>query len=342
MKLLFKSANATNPTEVGHTNFKNHYPSVSSNANWNELKTYIRQATNLYIIPYIGQEWYDKLVDDFHADGIEASALSIVEKLQDAIAYYTIYKAMPFMPFIVSSVGVQKAQSSQGATAISAGEAKNIRWNAHLDADRMLDIVLQLLTAANGAYFDLWRTHADKLFKKSAFFLTADMLNTYLNIQQSRRAFQALVPHLHSAEESVMKILGRPFFVHLANEPLNELAGFAFDMACRYIAQQALYEAIPYLTLVIESDGFMVVSRGDGTEERNSLKHQQHENAILRLREAAKEKSAEYRAELISFLWEKKADFPLWQTSDLYKSMSADTTPRTGIIVCGNGGMFLN
>jgi hypothetical protein len=342
MKLLFKSANATNTTEVGHTNFKNHYPSVSSNANWNELKTYIRQATDLYVIPYIGQEWYDKLADDFHADSVDVSALSIVEKLQDAIAYYTIYKAMPFMPFVVSAVGVQKAQSSQGAAAISAGEAKNIRWNAHLDADRMLDDVLKLLTAAPGTYFDLWHTYANKLFKTSAFFKTAAELNTYLNIQQSRRAFQVLVPHLHSAEEQVIKIIGRPFFAHLTTMPQTELEGFADGMICRYIAQQALYEAIPYLTLVIESDGFMVVSRGDGTEERNSLKHQQHENAILRLREAAREKAAEYKSELIAFLWEKKADFPLWQASDLYKSMAADTTPRTGIIVCGNGGVFLN
>ncbi len=341
MQLIFKGSTATTPTEIGQTNFKSHYPSVAGNTSWNDLRSYIRQATDLYIIPYIGQVWYDKLAADFHTDSVDASALSILEKLQDTIAYYTIYKAMPFMPYIVSAIGVQKAQSSQGATAISTGEAKNIRWNAHLDADRMLDDVLKLLTVAPGAYFDLWRTHADKLFKTSAFFKTADELNNFLNIQNSRRAFQALVQHLKSAEKESVKILGAPFFTHLSKDQLNFSEEWVVEAIRHYIAQQALYEAVPYLTLVVESDGFMVVSRGDGTEERNSLKHQQHENAILRLREAAREKAAQYRAELIKLLWENKDNFPLWQLSDLYKSMSANTTPRTGIIVCGHGGVFL-
>lgn len=353
MKLLFKSAAAeTIETTIGQTNFKEHYPSVEGSMKWKELKTTIRQATQSFVIPLVGAAMYNKLADDYNdTTGLESEQSAVVNFLQDAIAHYTIYKALPYMPFIVSSNGIQKAQPTEGAVAPTFGERKDTRWNAHIDADGYLDEALKLLENTEGEYWQPWRDHADKNFKTSVVFKTATELDDHLNIQGSRRAFTTLVPYLRKSEESsIEKILGSELLKSLSlvemplNTPINlteqKLLAELHNRVKKFVAQDGLFIAIPFLTLVIEGDGFKVVSRGDGIEERNGLKHQQHENAILRLRDAARQSAEQYKDDLLTFLWKHKADLPLWLESDYYMSQITVGT-SSQVISTGAGSVFL-
>ena len=246
------------------------------------------------------------------------------------------------MPFLVSSNGIQKAQPTEGSVAPTFGERKDTRWNAHLDADGYLDDALKLLEATDNddEYWQPWRDHAAKHFKTSAFFKTADNLNDHLNIQSSRRAFATLVPYLKKSEESQIEpILGWELYEAL-QEATTPILKRLLEKVRKVVAQDGLFESVPFLTLVIEGDGFKVVNRGDGIEERNGLKHQQHENAILRLRDAARQNAEQYKKELLDFLWKYKDDLPLWLESDFYQSLITEGS-SSSVIATGDGGVFL-
>lgn len=340
MKLLFKAATDTANT-VGQTNFKQHYPFAEGSMKWLELQTPIRQATQLHVIPFIGQAMYTALANDYNStEELTADKTAIINFLQDAIAHYTIYIAIPYMPFVVSSSGIQKMQPTEGAIAPTHSERKDTRWNAHLDADRYLDEALKLLEDSEGDYWQPWRDHIAKNFKTSTFFKTANELDEYLNIQNSRRAFITLVPFLKKSEESNIESILGPALLEEIKTPDTPIKTALVRKIQKFVAQDALYESVPFLTLVIEGDGFKVVSRGDGIEERNGLKHQQHENAILRLRDAARQNAAQYKQELLEFLWKNKAELPLWLESDYYKSTLTEGV-SSSIISTGDGAVFL-
>ena len=312
MKILFKSDSTADHITVGMTNFKQHYPFVEGSMVWDEFKTVVRQATQAHVLPFIGEAMYAKLAADYTAGELSSEKAAIVAMLQDSIAHYAIYTALPYMPFVVSSSGIQKQQPTEGAVAMTHGERKDTRWNAHIDADSFLDGALKLLENTEGSYWQPWRDHAAKQFKTSAFFKNADDLDEHLNIQGSRRAYINMVSYLKKTEESAVEwLLGYDLFEALKNPSDEAVMTTLLRKVRKFVAQQSLYEAVPFLTLVIEGDGFKIVSRGDGIEERNGLKHQQHENAILRLQEAARQRSEQFKTELIEFLWKNKAKLPL-------------------------------
>jgi hypothetical protein len=341
MKLLFKAlVNSGNPT-IGQTDFKEHYPFAEGSMAFNELQPKIRQATRTYILPYIGLPMYEKLSTDFQEGELDTEQELLVSILQDAIAHYTIYSALPYLPFVICSNGIQKTSPTEGSTSPTHGERKDTRWNAHLDADRYLDEAINILENTEGDYYQPFHDYATKNFRTSIFFKTAESLNEHLNIQSNRRAFAALVPYLRKVEESseLEILIGIEFFNDLKNTETN-LKKHLVRKIQKWVAQKALHESVPFLTLVIEGDGFKIVSRGDGIEERNGLKHQQHENAILRLQNAAREKSEKYYDELLAFLWKNKDEFPLWKDSDYYMSSNSEET-STSVITTGEGAVFL-
>jgi hypothetical protein len=340
MTLLFKTATSNPSAEVGQSNFKDHYPSVEGTMRFAEIATYIRQATELYIIPYIGREMYDLIADDFVNNTTDAEKKRIISLLQDSIANYTIYHSLPFLPFVVSTTGFQKTQSNQGTTP-SLGEKKDTRWNAHLTADKFLDFAIKELDTHNEAYYAPYISYSAKHYKKSIFFSNAESFDEYLGIQESRRTFAAFVPYLKKAEDSeLIFMLGET----LLDESLilsTPIYSSLVKLIRRYLAPRALYGAIPYITLVIESDGFKVLSKGDGIEERNGLKSQQHENAIIRLGESAKADMEKAYNEMVKFLEKNKTLLISWEDSELYESLNNSEGKSSSIITNGNGGIFL-
>jgi hypothetical protein len=339
MELLFKLSGGTT---LGKTNFKQHYPHAEGSMTFDEIQPTIRQATQSYILPFVGLEMYEAIASDYNSSNAPTGEKALVlQYLQDAIAHYTIYSAMPYMPFVVSSAGIQKVQPTEGAVSPTHGERKDTRWNAHIDGDRYLDEALKVLQNSEDSYFEPFKTFAAQNFKTSVFFKTTEALDEYLNIQGSRRAFSALVPYLKKAEESVIEpLLGESLYEHLQSDNLTTTEKTLIKKIQKIVANIGLSESVPFITLIIEGDGFKVVSRGDGIEERNGLKHKQHENAIIRLQDAASASGENYQKELIEFLCKKKADYPLWMESDYYISMTTTTLPAR-VICTGTGGIFL-
>lgn len=352
MKILFKTSNqlpSGTHEMVTHYDFREHYPGINSNTSWNTIAPYIRQATKYYVVPFLGA-LYNNLADDYNAGGtLPEWKQEIVETLQDAIAHYAMYDVLPILNISVAEMGITQYAASEGtAMPTSQWAFKNARWEILRKADASLDIALSLIESQiklGQTYFDSYKVSQEYIAKTSAFFKATSDLDEYLNIQGSRRAFISLMKYFTKAEQRyLIPILGQAFYNELAEglraNNLSELNGKLLPYIRRLVSEYGLYEAIPHLSLIIEGDGFKIVSSTDMYDDKKNLTNFTHRDAIESLKYKAEENGRLARADLIEFLYKNEKDYSTWKESDFYEDPESRKIPVT--TSCNQiGGIFI-
>lgn len=348
MDLIFKASGA-DPLLIKHSNFREHYPGIHPNTDWASFSPYISKAIRKHLLPWIGRELYDDLATKFQDDETLTTAQAeTLELMQNAAAYYAVYQAMPFMNLQLTALGVQQSNDREGTSSPPSQWSFMVtRWNALIQADSSLDQLMQQLAdqvAAETAYYDLYKNSAAFNYGASAFFRETQELDAFLNFQGSIRAYKSLIKYVAEAEKRFVKpVLGAEMYAELqgeveANDLTSEnatLLEFVRPLAAAY----GLYLAIPHLTLVIESDGFKVVSQTDTMNNRRGLTTETHQRAIESLRQQTEENGHQARSDLTAFLYTNADDYPTFKNSSVYESyVSTDTTYESED---GKGAVFL-
>jgi hypothetical protein len=350
MDILFKpEVVPSGETFVKHTNFKDVCPVVHSNTSWENLVPYIKKATRTFILPWIGRDLYDDLAAKYQADtALTDDQAEVMLLLQEAISHYAIYMALPLMNVQLTNLGVQQSNDREGTSAPPSQWAfKNARWEVLTQADQSLDNTLKQLTyevSQGNAYYDLWVDHEAYNFGTSNFIRTNEELSTFLNYQQSLRAYKEVIRYVKLAEDRhVYPVLGKEMYNELKSEVLAGTLTTENQALLEKVQPMAanfgLFEAIPYLTLVQDGDGFRVVSRSDVMDSRRNLTNVTHQRAIESLRQAAEQNGNSYRADLQAFLYSNADDYPTFKNSSVYDSYDSTTTSYESID--GKGAVFL-
>lgn len=322
MKLLFKvtSNSPASPAEVGDTNFKAHYSGVNRSMAWEELFPAVRQATQKFVLPYVGTELYNDLAEKFDTNAtLSAEQSQTLEHLQDTIAFYSIYQILPEKQGVVASLGVVQNAPNGGSQPTNQWSWKAKRWSALENGDVFLDKLLTYLeqqVAASISYFDLWKNSAAYKVRVSSFFRHTSELDAFLNIQESRRSFISLVKYMRDVEEEVIRpLLCDDQFEALKGSNLNAAGKALLERVRKAVAWLGLYEAIPNHRLVIDGDGFRVVSQTDQFDDRRNLTNNTHEAAINDLSQRAERKGRQYLDDLRAFLKANETTYTLWANS---------------------------
>jgi hypothetical protein len=351
MNLLFKTSSVPSGVipNVGHSNFKQHYPAVNRQMAWDTLQPYIRQATQRHIIRWIGEPLYTDLSTKYNSgDTLTSSQSALLEQLQDAIAYYTVHDAMPSLNISVADMGIQQLSGTEGTTNPPSQWAfNNARWDALINAEKALDTALTNLElyAKSDSYYALWKDHDAYKLGNTDFFRVCQELSNYINVQGDRRAFVALIPYLKKVEKSeVMAIICKEAYAILATK-LKECMyseGFnnGFSTECftsaqvelivllqRFISHKGLYDAIPHLTLSIEAEGFRLLGQSDFMNDKKPITNSFHLQAINALREQCEYTARTALADINEYLYANSASFPEWKASNCYVE---ETTPTNG------------
>jgi hypothetical protein len=100
------------------------------------------------------------------------------------------------------------------------------------------------------------------------------------------------------------------------------------------VANLGLSEAGPHHRLVIDGDGFRVVSQTDQFDDRRNQTNNVHQDAILALIERSERKGRAALEALRIFLEKSEADYPLWADSDCREK---STAKGHGIVVSSDG-----
>ncbi|MEO7176550.1 MAG: DUF6712 family protein [Saprospiraceae bacterium] len=348
MKLVFKlTSEDSSEISVGHSNFKLHYPEVNTSMAFATLEPRIRQATRQYILPHIGSELYDSIATKFNDDtalaGLEEEFL---ELLQDAVAPYTIMKALPLLNMVISDMGAMENQAKEGTGGpVSQWRFKNALWAATLQAHKSLDQLLAFMeTNKAEALFADWAASESYMEARSAFFSSTKQLNSFLNIQDSRTSYVAMLPSIRKAEQKhIQPVIGRAQFDSLAakiksGDALTNIEKDLFAHIERTTAEYSLVLGAAHLTLVIEGDGFKIIGSGDMFEDKRNLTNNTHSTAIAQLKDQAQSDGQTFKADLIAFLYSNAESFPLFKNSEAYRP--AGTNSRD--ITCrGAGGIWI-
>lgn len=323
MDLVFKVVTAGPPSTplVLDTTFQNHYSGINRSMAWDELTPGIRQATERYILDFVGSELYDDLAAKYQAGtALTTAQAKTLELLQDAVANYAIYHILPEKRSILESMGVVENTPQGGSTPASYPIYKEKRRAALDNGDLFLDRLLSYLeaqVAASVAYFDLWKNSTAYSVKTCDFFRHTAELDEYLNIQNSRRSFISLVRYMKQVEEDVIKpiLCDNLYALVLADTPLAADAAL-LPFIRKAVAYLGAEKAIPHHRIVIDGDGFRVVSQTDGWDDRRNMTNNVHENAIQALAARCLEQGQRALAKLVQYLEDNIADYPDYEASD--------------------------
>lgn len=337
MDLLFKLNEALpvgTKEEIRHYNFKEHYPTLNASMAWNTVKPFIRQVTQEYIIPYLTKDLYDAISTLYTSGSPEDWQNELIEKLQDAIAYYTVYEALPHVNITVSDMGAVQASASDGsAHPTNQWSYIQTRWSAIKKADTFMDMALAQIEEKieeGEVFFNDFKVSDTYKGQGSNFFRYTSELNEYLNIHNSRRTFLAMAKFLKAVELRHLKpILCETTFDSLVTgidgNNLSEANEALLEKVKPVVANYGLVEAIPHLAILVESDGIKFISQSDMLNDKRNLSSAQHYKMIEKLQYKAEDNARTARADLIDFLNANADNYTDWKSSDCFVDWDSDT-----------------
>jgi hypothetical protein len=337
MDLLFKtSPPSSGNTLIKHTNFQEHAPIVNYNTDWLTLRPFIKRAVRTYILPWIGEELYNDIATKYQEDATLTDAQAeTLELLQDAVANYAVVLAMPVLNVALTNMGTQQSSDREGTSnPPSQWSYNNAYWETLQQADSSLDQLLKQLTfqvELSNSYYDLWTSSNAYGYGKSYFFYSNDELSNHLNYNDSLRAYKAVIKFVKTSETRYLRpVLGKEMFDELDTQRQTNALTVENAALLTYVqraaAQWGLYEAIPYLSIVQDGDGFKVVSRTDNMNSRRGMNTDAHQRAIESLRQAAENNGRTYLADLQQFLYENADDYPTFKNSSTYENYETGVT----------------
>lgn len=82
------------------------------NYNTKELENYIKLAEVIWLLPIVGHDWYDELVEQVKNDSLtEANSTALVEAIYPMLGFAIAYEALPMTWANVTEVGIVKGHS---------------------------------------------------------------------------------------------------------------------------------------------------------------------------------------------------------------------------------------
>lgn len=331
MQIVFKlNVGATLETAtVGDTNFKRHYPEVNHSMLWLELLPYVEQATDLFVVKYIGPEVYDALTTKYqNGETLSTKEQRLLELLQRVVAYYTIAHALPKKLSVVSTMGNMANSPEGGALPVSQWSHKNTLWSVTKDADRFLDEALAYLQTdvdSDSPAFSPWKSSTAYTYDKADYFRSTQDFQGYHNIAGSHRTYRALLPYIKKAQDKyIIPILGETqhnaLVTAIKNNNATEIQKKLIEAIRKCLAEYTIFLAVPALTVLIEEDGMKLVSRTDNMDAKTNVASAFFKEAAAGHQLTAGDNGRTFQADLIDFLGKNAASFPYWMESEYYLS----------------------
>lgn len=344
MDLLFKTGTPENAdkTTVGDSNFKEHFGQIDKNMAWDTIQPFIRQATRMYVVDWIGLAIYEKAATLYNTGTPADEPAEFIERLQDAIAYYTMYLAIPQLNLVTSDLGVGQHRDSDGRFDRTTQWAfKSAMWNLILQADQLLDKALQYADEQVEAEVEWFNEYADSTAwtSKYTYFRTTSSLQEYIDIRDSRRTYLSMVKYSSTAfDKYLLAVVGAEMHQEIVDEindsDVSEANELLLPVIRKALAYYTLAESLPHMRVVLDGDGVKTVSSTDFYDASRVAP----DEMVLDLRRKALDNAAMYRAELRNFLYDNVGDYPTWEDSDRYitdstRSAVITSNDRTGGIM---------
>jgi hypothetical protein len=319
MQIVFKVVTIPAPAlpVVADTNVQDHYTGINSQYSFKELVPHIQQATDTYVIPFIGEELYNDLAAKYQAGTALTSEQSrTLHLLQRSVIHYAMYRVMSDKVTAITGLGIMQNAPDGGANPTNQWGFTEKKLALLQTADDALDQLLTFLDKQTAVYFDLWKNSAAFDYKRSNFIKTTADLDEYLNLQKSRRSFVSIVPFIASVERDVLKPILCTGLYDLAILAATDATRALLPYIKELVAYEGAARALPHHRVVVDGDGFRVVSQTDGFQDRRNQTNSVHQQAVGALLSTYQQRSASAKTALVKFLESNLDAYPTYRDSD--------------------------
>lgn len=318
MQIVFKVVTNPVPTNpvIADTNIQDHYTGMNGQVAWKEVKPTIEQVTDDQIMPFIGEAFYNDLAAKFNAGtALDAAQARALELLQRATIHYAAHALMSDKVAAITSAGIFQ-NAPEGANATNQWSFAEKKAHLLAAADTALDQLLEFLEKQTAVYFELWSDSSEAKNKKSVFFTKTADLDDYINMKKSRRTFVSVVPFLKSAENNIVAPLLCDDLWALVQTPNTDALRALVPYIKEIVAYKGCAEAVPHHRVVVDGDGFRVVSYSDGFQDRRNQTNSVHEQAVGALLTSYHRRGDEAITRLVKFLEKNLDTYPEYRDSE--------------------------
>ncbi|HRI58345.1 MAG TPA: hypothetical protein PK228_01435 [Saprospiraceae bacterium] len=149
----------------------------------NSRRTYLamlpilKQATKTHLIPILGQEQYDELVEGLQANDLSAEELLLLDMVRAALAAWAVYYATQKLPVLPDQDGFRVISNADAidqraySAEVTQSAIERIRAGAEQDA-RTNTADLQAFLAANADDYTTWKDSAANPANNADYYVT--------------------------------------------------------------------------------------------------------------------------------------------------------------------------
>jgi hypothetical protein len=245
--------------------FRTVYPRLSKNYTWENLSAFVEDAERTYIVPYIGQAFYDEL-DALVFGSATAIQQEAIKRLRMSIANYTLLDAFSELSLQMGDAGIAVG-TSQNTTGIPQWKEHNIKAKYMDKAEKHLDLSLEYLEL-KASDFTTWKDSDEYTVSKELFINTATQLSEWVPLFNSRRAYISLRQFIKTVERDVIKpTISKELFdalkVKVKENALNDAEKELLTFIQQPLSNLAARKAFNQIAIAYNGRGFRILSDND-------------------------------------------------------------------------------
>lgn len=305
------------------------YTAIDINTNFDTLAPFVAEAEQMYILPLLGQAFYDEYLPLYLASvredpapvALTANNAKLLPYIQRALAYYALLLSIPHLSVTYGDLGIMQNRSEKGDAAPRWKEEK-LQMHALRYGDIHSEKLLEFLEA-NADNYATWNSSSANTKKSGVIVYSTAIANKHIRISNSRRIYLALFETIKAIEaRHISKLISKDQYDTLV---AALKAGNATDkqkalisMLEPIIAKRALYNQIQFLRVQINETGLLIYS---GTDSLVALGQLATDADIKILRQQLKDDMFGFEAderELQQFIEDHIDDYPQIKASPIY------------------------
>lgn len=304
--------------------FRKYIP-IDANTNLATMQPYIEEAERLYIMPLLGQAFYDEITAALDAGPLDEDDTAVLPYIQRPLAYYAQLLAIPHLASTFGELGIRQHRGEDSDPAPRWLQEK-LQFQALRSGDTHAEELLTFLEEkATADKYGAWYNSDANTRNLGYIVRTAQIASRHIDIGDSRRIFMRIRTNIREIEKRIIpKLIGSAQYSDLVNKlkansiaagsPEEQLIALLEPIICK----RALYLRLPFLRFTMGDQGIFLFS--PGVSEINSaqlisdadikiMRHQLIDGELGYLRD---------EEELRQYLLEKIEDYPLVKASGVY------------------------
>lgn len=257
------------------------YTTVSAAFDFNKVLAYRNRAERKFIEKLIGFTQYTNIVDHNLDENSNSPMNRVKLLLSEAAANFSLLLALPSIQVNITNAGLKETTSTK---------SENSDWRAIRDlkretlktANEALDDALEIMEVNSEVFTDWASSDLYTVFKNQLVRHTNDF-NTEWDIQNNRKTFLALTPHMREVEEQyLLPMLGKCTLDFIKTNSINENVLRVQELARKAIVSFTVAKVALTGTFMLTSSSLVVVNE-ELPWEKSSLELSEEKLKLLQV-----------------------------------------------------------